>query len=57
MARKQLPKSNPQDFLATVGHGKTLLAYAKKQILFSQGNIADAVFYIQTGQVKLSVLS
>ena len=46
MARQPLPTFNPQAFLATVGHGKTLLTYSKKRILFSQGNVADAVFYI-----------
>ena len=57
MARKPLPTFNPQAFLATVGHGKTLLTYSKKRILFSQGNAAEAVFYIQKGEVKLSVIS
>ncbi|MEP6959130.1 MAG: Crp/Fnr family transcriptional regulator [Nitrospirota bacterium] len=57
MARKRLTRFNPQDFLATVGHGKTLLTYSKNRMLFSQGSVADAVFYIQKGQVKLSVIS
>jgi Cyclic nucleotide-binding domain len=39
------------------GNGRSLLTSPKKQILFSQGNTADAVFYIQEGQVKLSVVS
>jgi CRP-like cAMP-binding protein len=57
MARKQPPRFNPTIFLATVGKGKTLLTPPKKQIIFSQGDTADAVFYIQEGQVKLSVVS
>ncbi len=57
MARKPLPTFNPQAFLATVGHGKTLLSYSKKRMLFSQGHVAEAVFYIQKGEVKLSVIS
>jgi CRP-like cAMP-binding protein len=57
MANKKIPRFNPVTFLAKVGNGKTLLTYPKKQILFSQGNAADAVFYIQEGQVKLSVES
>ena len=57
MANKKIPRFNPVTFLAKVGDGKTLLTYPKKQILFSQGNAADAVFYIQEGQVKLSVES
>jgi CRP/FNR family cyclic AMP-dependent transcriptional regulator len=57
MARKQPPRFNPTIFLATVGKGKTLLTSPKKQIILSQGDTADAVFYIQEGQVKLSVVS
>jgi CRP-like cAMP-binding protein len=40
-----------------VGDGKAILNYLKKQIIFSQGEIADAVFYIQHGNVKLVVVS
>ena len=57
MARKPLTQFNPKVFLATVGHGKTIRTCPIKQILFSQGNTADAVFYLQEGQVKLSVVS
>jgi CRP/FNR family cyclic AMP-dependent transcriptional regulator len=52
-----MPKFNPQTFLKQVGGGKTTLTCPKKRILFSQGDAADAVFYIQTGQVKLTVIS
>lgn len=38
-------------------NGKTVLTTPKKQILFSQGDAADAAFYIQAGKVKLSVVS
>jgi CRP-like cAMP-binding protein len=38
------------------GNGRTVLTSPKKQILFSQGDTADAVFYIQEGQVKLTVV-
>ncbi len=47
----------PQSFLAEVGHGKTMLQASKSQLIFSQGDSADAVFYVQAGRVKLSVLS
>jgi CRP/FNR family cyclic AMP-dependent transcriptional regulator len=57
IARRQPARFNPKSFLATVGKGKTLLTSPKKQIIFSQGDTADAVFYIQEGQVKLSVVS
>jgi CRP/FNR family transcriptional regulator, cyclic AMP receptor protein len=48
---------NPQTFLAKVGHGKTTLQAPKEQLIFSQGDSADAVFYVQAGRVKLTVLS
>jgi CRP-like cAMP-binding protein len=48
---------NPQKFLRQVGSGKTSLAPTKKQIVFSQGDAADAVFYIQAGKIKLTVVS
>jgi CRP-like cAMP-binding protein len=57
MKRKRLTPFNPQEFLEQVGSGKTNLTCPKKQILTSQGDTADAVFYIQTGKVKLSVVS
>ncbi len=52
-----MAKFNPQKFLAQVGNGKTTLTCLKKQILFSQGDAASAVFYIQTGKVRISVAS
>jgi CRP-like cAMP-binding protein len=57
MARKRLPEFNPQTFLSKVGSGKTNLTPHKKQVLYSQGDAADAVFYIQGGRVKLTVVS
>jgi CRP-like cAMP-binding protein len=48
---------NPQQFLAQVGKGKTTLTCPKNRILFLQGDAADGVFYIQRGQVKLTVIS
>jgi CRP/FNR family transcriptional regulator, cyclic AMP receptor protein len=48
---------DPQAFLAKVGTGKTISVYRKGQIIFSQGEVADTVFYIQTGSVKVVVLS
>jgi CRP-like cAMP-binding protein len=40
-----------------VGEGRSVVTYAKDRIVFSQGNAADAVFYIQSGKVKVTVLS
>ena len=48
---------DPQAFLAKVGEGKTISELRKNQIIFSQGQNADAVFYIQQGKVKLTVVS
>jgi CRP-like cAMP-binding protein len=44
---------DPREFLAKVGEGKTISKYRKDQIVFSQRQVADAVFYIQQGKVKL----
>ena len=57
MKDKRVAPFNPQTFLKQVGSGKTTLTSPKKQIIFSQGDAADAVFYIQTGKIKLSVVS
>src|SRR6266478_4414782 len=47
----------PRAFLARAGGGKTVARYAKGQKVFSQGEIAGTVFFIQEGKVKLTVLS
>jgi len=48
---------HPQTFLKQADNGKTTLKFPKKQILFSQGDASNAVFYIQAGKVKLTVVS
>ena len=48
---------DPKLFLAKVGAGKTILEFHKNQEIFAQGDVADAVFYIQNGKVKLTVVS
>jgi CRP/FNR family cyclic AMP-dependent transcriptional regulator len=48
---------DPNMFLATIGVGRKILAVQKKQSIFTQGDVADAVFYIQKGKVKLTVVS
>ena len=48
---------DPLNFLANVGEGKTIMTYHKNEIVFAQGSLADAVFYIQRGNVKLMVVS
>jgi len=54
---KHIAPFDPQTFLSKVDGGKTSLTSPKKQIFFSQGDVAEAVFYIQGGKVKLSVVS
>jgi len=48
---------DPKKFLAKVGEGKTIAKYQKDQVVFAQGDVADAVFYIQKGKLKLTVIS
>jgi len=48
---------NPQTFFKQAGSGNTTLSVPKKQVLFSQGDTTDAVFYVQAGKVKLIVVS
>jgi CRP-like cAMP-binding protein len=48
---------DPKTFLAIVGEGKTILEFRKDQVVFAQGDPADAVFYIQKGRVKVVVIS
>jgi CRP/FNR family cyclic AMP-dependent transcriptional regulator len=48
---------NSKAFLAKVGPGKEVREYRNKQVIFAQGDPADAVFYIQSGKVKLTVVS
>src|SRR5580693_7469852 len=55
--KKTKASFDPKVFLAKVGEGKTISKYRNDQIVFSQGQVADAVFYIQQGKVKLTVVS
>ena len=58
MAIERIKNSfDPLVFLAKVGTGKTISVYRKDQIIFSQGEVADTIFYIQKGGVKVVVLS
>jgi CRP/FNR family cyclic AMP-dependent transcriptional regulator len=61
MSSAAAPKRNrafdPRTFLATIGEGRKNVTISKKQGIFSQGDTADAVFYIQKGKVRLTVVS
>jgi CRP/FNR family transcriptional regulator, cyclic AMP receptor protein len=50
-------KFDPQTFLSTINGGRTISAFPKKQMIFAQGDSSDAVFYIQGGRVKLTVVA
>src|SRR6202790_1023373 len=57
MTPRAEPIFNPKSFLAKVGQGKTHTDHAKNQKVFSQGDPAEAIFFIQKGKVKLTVVS
>jgi hypothetical protein len=57
MAIEQAPPFDPKLFLAKTGKGRSIGKYRKNQVIFSQGDVADSVFYIQEGKVKLTVVS
>jgi CRP-like cAMP-binding protein len=57
MATKSRPSFNSTSFLAKVGEGRSMGKYGKSQVVFSQGDAADAVFYVHKGKVKITVVS
>jgi CRP/FNR family transcriptional regulator, cyclic AMP receptor protein len=48
---------DPRKFLATIGEGRRVVDFPKKQTIFRQGDAAAAIFYIQKGKVRLTVVS
>ena len=56
-AAKKRRKFDPQAFLSTIDSGRTISSFSKKQTIFAQGDLSDAVFYIQEGRVKLTVVA
>jgi len=56
-AAKKRSAFDPQKFLATIGEGRRVVVFPKKQAIFAQGDAANAVFYIQKGKVRLTVVS
>ena len=58
MVRIKNPRDfDPNTFLATIGEGREIVVVPKKQRIFTQGDKADAVFYVQKGKVRLTVVS
>src|SRR6201984_1815291 len=56
MAKKSR-EFDPEALLATIGEGRKAMLFPKKHTIFAQGDPADAVFYLQTGKVRLTVVS
>ena len=57
MGKSAKDSFDAQVFLAKVGMGKTIVAFQKNQNVFEQGDVADTIYYIQRGRIKLTVLS
>ena len=57
MRRKKKAVFDPKAFLAKANGGRSLSTYRKRQIIYRQGETADSVFYIQSGEVKVTALS
>ena len=56
-ASKKLGKFDPKTFLSTIDGGRKIRVFSKRQAIFAQGDSSDAVFFIQEGKVKLTVVS
>jgi CRP/FNR family transcriptional regulator, cyclic AMP receptor protein len=56
-AAKKARDFDPHAFLATIGEGRKFFLFPKKHSIFAQGDLADAVFYVQMGKVRLTVVS
>jgi CRP-like cAMP-binding protein len=57
MTAKPRTRFDPKSFLTKIGAGRSIATYRKNQKVFSQGDPADAIFYLQDGRVKLTVVS
>jgi CRP-like cAMP-binding protein len=57
MASNTVQRIDPQSFLASVRTGKSIVRYQQARPIFQQGDAADAVFYIEKGKVKITVVS
>ena len=56
-AAKKLSQFDPETFLSIINGGRKILGFPRKHTIFAQGDSSDAVFYIQKGKVKLTVVS
>ena len=54
-SRKRRPEFNPHISISTIGKGRVMLPFKKKDKIFVQGDARDGLFFVQTGKVRLSV--
>src|SRR5665213_2328840 len=57
IAKTNQPAFDPKAFLAKVGEGKAIVEYRNDQVVFAQGDVADTIYYIQKGRLKVVVIS
>ena len=57
MISKRKPPFDPKVFLAKINGGRSVADYRKGQIVYTQGELADSVFYIQSGKVRKTIVS
>ena len=57
MKRKSPQKFHPKTFLTTFDGGKTVKEYSKNKVVFAQDDRCEAVYYLEKGKVKLTVIS
>ena len=57
IVRKRNGHFDPKSFLAKIGEGRSIARYSPGQNIFAQGDPADAVFFVQKGKVKITILS
>jgi CRP-like cAMP-binding protein len=57
VAAKKSSEFDPKIFLSSIESGRKIAGFSKKQAIFNQGDSSDAVFYVQKGKVKLTVVS
>ncbi|MGC2245893.1 MAG: cyclic nucleotide-binding domain-containing protein, partial [Terriglobales bacterium] len=54
---KRIPRFDPRTFLSTIGKGRNMASFQKKETIFAQGDSRDGLFFVQSGKVQLSVVS
>ncbi|MEI6201429.1 MAG: Crp/Fnr family transcriptional regulator [Enhydrobacter sp.] len=54
---KAIPTFDPKAFLASAGRGRTIATYRKNGVVFAQATAANAVYYVETGKIKIVVAS